>query len=95
MVDADSLQDSQKGVPGNIQIPQEDATVASAASVASQGSAAIFQQRARHTLLEIGRGGRGGHRGGAGRGSGSGGQHASWDSTAKNNNSGVMMINGA
>jgi hypothetical protein len=50
MADKDSLQDSQRGVPGNIRIPQEDAT---AASVASQGSAAIFQQRACCTLLEI------------------------------------------
>jgi hypothetical protein len=33
--------------------PQEDATVATAALVASQGSAAVFQQRARCTLLEI------------------------------------------
>jgi hypothetical protein len=53
MVDDDSLQDSQRGVPGNIQILQEDATVATAASVASQGSTAVFQQRARCTLLEI------------------------------------------
>ncbi len=56
MMDDDSFrtrQDSQRGVPGNIRVPQEDATVATAASVASQGSAAIFQQRARHTLLEI------------------------------------------
>ncbi len=53
MADEDSLQDSQRGVPGNIQIPQEDATVATAASVASQGSAVVFQQRARCTLLEI------------------------------------------
>ncbi len=53
MADEDSLQDSQRGVPGNIQIPQEDATVATAALVASQGSTAVFQQRARHTLLEI------------------------------------------
>ena len=53
MTDDDSLQDSQRGVPGNIQIPQEDATVATAASVASQGSMAIFQQRAHRTLLEI------------------------------------------
>jgi hypothetical protein len=53
MADKDSLQDSQKGVPGNIQIPQEDATVAAAALVASQGSAAVFQQRACRTLLEI------------------------------------------
>jgi hypothetical protein len=53
MADDDSLQDSQRGVPGNIQILQEEATVATAALVASQGSAAIFQQRARRTLLEI------------------------------------------
>jgi hypothetical protein len=53
MMDDDSLQDSQRGVPGNIQIPQEDATVATAALVASQGSTAIFQQRACCTLLEI------------------------------------------
>jgi hypothetical protein len=53
MADEDSLQDSQRGVPGNIQIPQEVATIATAALVASQGSAAIFQQRARRTLLEI------------------------------------------
>ncbi len=52
-MDDDSLQDSQGGVPGNIRIPQEDATAATAASVASQGSAAVFQQRARRTLLEI------------------------------------------
>ncbi len=53
MVDDDSLQDSQRGVPGNIRILQEDATVATAALVASQGSAAVFQQRAHCTLLEI------------------------------------------
>jgi hypothetical protein len=53
MADEDSLQDSQRGIPGNIQIPQEDATVVTAASVASQGSAAAFQQRAHCTLLEI------------------------------------------
>jgi hypothetical protein len=53
MADEDSLQDSQRGVPGNIQIPQEDATVATVALVASQGSAAVFQQRAHCTLLEI------------------------------------------
>ncbi len=53
MADKDSLQGSQRSVPGNIQIPQEDATVATAALVASQGSAAVFQQRARCTLLEI------------------------------------------
>ena len=53
MMDDDSLQDSQRGVHGNIQILREDATVATASSVASQGSAAVFQQRARCTLLEI------------------------------------------
>ncbi len=53
MADEGSLQDSWRGVPGNIRIPQEDATVATAALVASQGSTAIFQQRARCTLLEI------------------------------------------
>ncbi len=53
MADDDSLQDSRRCVPGNIQILREDATVATAALVASQGSGAIFQQRARHTLLEI------------------------------------------
>jgi hypothetical protein len=53
MMDDDSLQDSQRGVPGNIRIPQEDITVATAASVASQGSTTIFQQRACCTLLEI------------------------------------------
>jgi hypothetical protein len=53
MMDDDSLQDSQGGVPGNIRIPQEDATVATAASVASEGSVAVFQQRAGCTLLEI------------------------------------------
>ncbi len=39
-----------------------------------------------------GRGGQGGRGGGAGR---AGGQRAPWDSTAKSNNSGVMMIDGA
>jgi hypothetical protein len=53
MADDDSLQDSHRGVPGNIQILQEDTTVATAALVASQGSVAIFQRRARCTLLEI------------------------------------------
>ncbi len=53
MADDDSLQDSQRGVPGDIQILREDATVATAPSVASQGSVAIFQRRTRHTLLEI------------------------------------------
>ncbi len=52
-MDDDSLQDSQRGVPGNIRILREDATVATAASVASQGSAAVLQQRAHCTLLEI------------------------------------------
>jgi hypothetical protein len=53
MADDDSLQDSQRGVPGNIRISREDATVATAALVASQGSAAVFQLRARCPLLEI------------------------------------------
>ncbi len=56
MMDNDSFrtrQDSQRGVPGNIQVPQEDATVATAALVDYQGSVAVFQQRARRTLLEI------------------------------------------
>jgi hypothetical protein len=53
MMDDDSLQDSQRGVPGNIRNPREDATVATAALVAFQGSAAVFQQRACRTLLEI------------------------------------------
>ncbi len=53
MADDDSLQDSRRGVPGNIRILWEDTTVATAALVASHGSAAIFQQRARCTLLEI------------------------------------------
>jgi hypothetical protein len=53
MADEDSLQDSRRGVPGNIQIPQEDATVATAALVASQGSMAVIQQRVHCTLLEI------------------------------------------
>jgi hypothetical protein len=53
MMDDDSLQDSQRGVPGNIRIPREDATVATAASVASQGGAAVFQQKEHCTLLEI------------------------------------------
>ena len=51
MADEESLQDYQGGVPADIHI-QEDATVGGAL-VASQGSAAVFQQRARHTLLEI------------------------------------------
>ncbi len=46
MANDDSLQDSWRGVPGNIRILQEDATVATAALVASQGSPAVFQQRA-------------------------------------------------
>ena len=41
----ESVQDSQGGVP-------EDITIGGA-SVASQGSAAVFQQRASRTLLEI------------------------------------------
>jgi len=53
MMDDDSFQDSRRGVPGDIRVPQEDATVATAPSVASQGSAAVFQRRARCTLLEI------------------------------------------
>ena len=53
MMDDDSLQDSRRGVPGNIRVFREDATVATAPSVASQGSAAVFQRRARCTLLEI------------------------------------------
>ncbi len=53
MVDDDSLQDSQRGVPENIRILREHATVATAALVASQGRAAVFQQKARRTLLEI------------------------------------------
>jgi hypothetical protein len=40
-------------------------------------------------------GGRGGRGGGAGCRSGSDGQRAPWDSTAKGTNSGVMMIDGA
>ena len=51
MLDKESLQDSQGGVPADIHI-QEDATVGGA-SVNSQGRAAIFQQRERFTLLEI------------------------------------------
>ena len=51
MADEELLQDSLGGVPVNIRI-QEDETVGGA-SVASQGTAAVFQQRARHTLLEI------------------------------------------
>ena len=39
-------------MPGNIQIPQEGATVGGAL-VASQGTTAVFQQRAHFTLLEI------------------------------------------
>ncbi len=39
MVDDDSLQDSRRGVPGDIRI--------------LQGSTAVFQRRARCTLLEI------------------------------------------
>ena len=51
MADKESLQDSWGGVPADINI-SEDSTVGEA-SVASQGSAAVFQQRARCTLLEI------------------------------------------
>ena len=51
MADKDSYQGSQGSEPVNIQIT-EDATVATGAMVVSQGSAAIFQQRARCTLLE-------------------------------------------
>ncbi len=51
--DDNSLQDSRRGVPGNIQVLREDATVATAPSVASQGSTAVFQRRAHRTLLEI------------------------------------------
>ncbi len=43
MMDDDSLQDSRRGVPGDIRILREDATVATASSVASQGSAAITE----------------------------------------------------
>ena len=45
MADEESVQDSQGGAP-------EDITIGGAL-VASQGSAAVFQQRARRTLLEI------------------------------------------
>ena len=51
MADEESLHDYQRGVPANIHI-QEDATV-EGASVASQCTVAVFQQRSRHTLLEI------------------------------------------
>ena len=51
MEDKESLQDSQGGVPVNIHI-QEDKTVGGA-SVASQGTTAVFQHRACRTLLEI------------------------------------------
>ncbi len=54
---------------------------------------AIFQQRACCTLLEIEQDKVIVHKGG--RGSGSKGQRAPWDSTAKSSNSGVMMVNGA
>ena len=47
----ESQQDYRGGVPADIHI-QEDATVGGAL-VASQGSMAVFQQRARCTLLEI------------------------------------------
>ena len=42
----------------------------------------------------LGRGGRDGHGSSAGRGSGSDGQRAPWDSTMKSNTSGVNMIDG-
>jgi hypothetical protein len=45
MLDKESSQDSRGGVPEDINI--------GGASVASQGSAAVFQQRACRTLLEI------------------------------------------
>ena len=45
MADEESVQDSRGGVP-------EDITIGGA-SLASQGSAAVFQQRACRTLLEI------------------------------------------
>ena len=45
MADEESIQESRGGVP-------EDITIGGA-SVASQGRAAVFQQRARRTLLEI------------------------------------------
>ena len=45
MADNESVQASRGGVP-------EDITIGGV-SVASQGSAAVFQQRARRTLLEI------------------------------------------
>ena len=51
VADKEFLQDSQGGVPVNIHI-QEDETVGGA-SVASQGTLAMFQCRARCTLLEI------------------------------------------
>ena len=51
MTDKELLQDSQGGIPVNIHI-QEDETVGGA-SGASQGTAAVFQHWARHTLLEI------------------------------------------
>ena len=44
MADKDSFQGSLVGVPGNIQIPQDDATL-DGALVVSQGSTAVFQQR--------------------------------------------------
>ncbi len=56
MADDDSFrsrQDYPRGVPGDIRVPRDDATVATAATGASQGSAAVFQWRARCTLLEI------------------------------------------
>ncbi len=53
MADDDSLQDSRRGVPGDIRVLREDATVSTAALEASQSSVAVFQRRARCTLLEI------------------------------------------
>ena len=51
MADKESLQDSRGGVPADIHI-QEDETVGGA-SVASQGTAAVFQHQECRTLLEI------------------------------------------
>jgi hypothetical protein len=50
MMDDDSLQDSQRGVPGNIQIPQEDATVATA-GVLSPSMAGDTQVRTSASVL--------------------------------------------
>ena len=53
---ADKFQGSQGSsrgdFPGNIRISQEDASVGGV-TVASQSSTAVFQQRARRTLLDI------------------------------------------